>query len=82
MARRRQKRRTHVPDATRQNPAPQNAVTAKTSLSAAMSRTPKTMVIRVGAGEVGSSVTTLVRDVRKMMEPYTASRLKVHFSLL
>jgi len=80
MARRRTKRRTHAVDVARQNPAPQNAVTAKSSLNAAMSRTPKTMVIRAGAGEVGSSVTTLVRDVRRMMEPYTASRLKVRLS--
>ncbi|KAL8897565.1 MAG: hypothetical protein Q9207_007158 [Kuettlingeria erythrocarpa] len=35
------------------------------------------MVIRVGASEVGSSVSQLVKDVRKMMEPGTASRLKV-----
>ena len=35
------------------------------------------MVIRIGAGEVGSSVSQLVKDVRGMMEPGTASRLKV-----
>lgn len=35
------------------------------------------MVIRAGAGEVGSSVSQLVKDVRRMMEPGTASRLKV-----
>lgn len=35
------------------------------------------MVIRIGAGEVGSSVSQLVKDVRLMMEPDTASRLKV-----
>ena len=35
------------------------------------------MVIRMGAGEVGSSVSQLVKDVRAMMEPGTASRLKV-----
>ena len=34
------------------------------------------MVIRVGAGEVGPSVSQLVKDVRAMMEPGTASRLK------
>ena len=34
------------------------------------------MVIRIGAGEVGPSVTQLVKDVRAMMEPNTASRLK------
>lgn len=35
------------------------------------------MVIRMGAGDVGSSVSQLVKDVRSMMEPGTASRLKV-----
>ena len=35
------------------------------------------MVIRIGAGEVGSSVSQLVKDIRSMMEPGTASRLKV-----
>lgn len=35
------------------------------------------MVIRMGAGEVGSSVGQLVKDVRAMMEPHTAVRLKV-----
>lgn len=39
-------------------------------------RSPKSMVIRIGASEVGHSVTQLVRDVRSMMEPSTASRLK------
>jgi ribosome biogenesis protein SSF1/2 len=34
------------------------------------------MVIRIGAGEVGPSVSQLVKDVRLMMEPGTASRLK------
>lgn len=34
------------------------------------------MVIRMGAGEVGSSVSQLVKDFRSMMEPDTASRLK------
>lgn len=36
------------------------------------------MVIRIGAGEVGPSVSKLVRDVRTMMEPHTASRLREH----
>lgn len=40
------------------------------------SRPPKSMVIRVGASEVGQSVSQLVRDIRQMMEPDTASRLK------
>ena len=34
------------------------------------------MVIRIGAGEIGPSVSQLVKDVRAMMEPNTASRLK------
>ena len=34
------------------------------------------MVIRIGAGEIGSSVSRLAQDVRSMMEPNTASRLK------
>ena len=34
------------------------------------------MVIRIGAGEVGPSVSQLVKDVRSIMEPGTASRLK------
>jgi len=39
-------------------------------------RPPKSMVIRIGAGEVGGSVSQLVKDVRQVMEPETASRLK------
>jgi hypothetical protein len=38
--------------------------------------TPKSMVIRMGAGEIGSSVSQLVQDVRQMMQPDTAVRLK------
>ncbi|KAK4697671.1 ribosome biogenesis protein SSF1/2, partial [Lecanoromycetidae sp. Uapishka_2] len=68
MARRRTKKRTHV---GAQN-GPTNGVTANPSAS----REPKSMVIRIGAGEVGPSVTQLVKDVRTMMEPGTASRLK------
>ncbi|TDZ39207.1 Brix domain-containing protein [Colletotrichum spinosum] len=34
------------------------------------------MVIRIGAGEVGSSVSQLAADVRKVMEPGTATRLR------
>ncbi|KAF2280245.1 Brix-domain-containing protein [Westerdykella ornata] len=37
---------------------------------------PKSMVIRIGAGEVGTSVSQLVMDVRHVMEPDTAVRLK------
>ena len=35
------------------------------------------MVIRIGAGEIGPSVSQLVKDVRMMMQPDTAVRLKV-----
>ncbi|KAF2731766.1 Brix-domain-containing protein [Polyplosphaeria fusca] len=37
---------------------------------------PKSMVIRMGAGDIGSSVSQLVKDVRQMMQPDTAVRLK------
>lgn len=68
MAKARVKKRTHQ--------KPQNASAVK-GTAASMSKTPKSMVIRVGASQVGSSVTQLVKDVRKMMEPDTAVRLKV-----
>lgn len=42
----------------------------------ANARDPKSMVIRIGAGEVGSSISQLATDVRRVMEPGTASRLK------
>ena len=70
MARRRSKKRTHLQSATA------TSVNVKAG-TGSMNRSPKSMVIRVGAGEVGSSVTQLVKDVRSMMEPDTASRLKV-----
>ena len=66
MARRRTKRRTHV--GARNGAAPANP---------AGGRSPKSMVIRVGAGEVGTSVSQLVKDVRRMMQPDTATKLKV-----
>lgn len=62
MARRRVKRRTHVGAKEGQKP---------------VDRTPKSMVIRMGAGEVGASVSQLAKDVRQVMEPHTAVRLKV-----
>ncbi|KAL8828117.1 MAG: hypothetical protein Q9170_006736 [Blastenia crenularia] len=68
MARRRQKKRTHV--------GAHHGPSSHLSANHSESRTPKTMVIRVGAGEVGSSVSHLVKDVRKTMEPWTARRLK------
>ncbi|KAL9104227.1 MAG: hypothetical protein Q9187_008927, partial [Circinaria calcarea] len=68
MARKRIKKRTHA--GARNGPT--QGVTANTTAS----RTPKSMVIRIGAGEVGPSVSQLVNDVRSMMEPGTAGRLK------
>lgn len=70
MAKRRTKKRTHV--------APTNPNQAKVPLNTGngSARNPKSMVIRIGAGEVGSSVSQLATDVRKVMEPGTASRLK------
>ncbi|KAL8381530.1 hypothetical protein RB595_005685 [Gaeumannomyces hyphopodioides] len=70
MARRRSKRRTHV---TAPNP---NQAKGPINTGNASIRDPKSMVIRIGAGEVGSSVSQLAVDVRRVMEPGTASRLK------
>ncbi|TKA36290.1 hypothetical protein B0A54_13224 [Friedmanniomyces endolithicus] len=69
MAKGRVKKRTHIGAPGRQT-APGNAP------SKPGERTPKSMVIRIGASEVGPSVTQLVRDVRTMMEPQTATRLR------
>lgn len=71
MARKRSKRRTHT--------GAQNGA-KKTISNSSAHRIPKSMVIRVGAGEVGPSVSQLVQDVRSMMEPETAVRLKVSTS--
>ena len=71
MARRRTKKRTHVGAANNGNPTK-----AKPAPANQVSRVPKSMVIRIGAGEVGPSVSQLVKDVRLMMEPGTAARLK------
>jgi hypothetical protein len=73
MAKPRTKKRTHV----RVNDAATGPGKA-----GATNRAPKSMVIRMGAGEVGSSVGQLVKDVRAMMEPDTASRLKVRMASL
>ena len=67
MAHPRKKKRTQGVAAGR----PSNSVSANPA-----SRDPKSMVIRIGAGEVGPSVSQLVKDVRSMMGPGTASRLK------
>ncbi|KAL2264130.1 hypothetical protein VTK26DRAFT_1999 [Humicola hyalothermophila] len=68
MAKRRSKKRTHVGANNPANPAAVNGH--------ANPRDPKSMVIRIGAGEVGTSVSQLAADVRRVMEPGTASRLK------
>ena len=67
MAHRRHKRRTHAE-------AHRNGRQGSASLAPKL---PKSMVIRVGAGKVGSSVSHLVNDVRATLEPETARRLKV-----
>ncbi|CAI4211948.1 unnamed protein product [Parascedosporium putredinis] len=68
MAKPRVKKRTHV---GANQPKSANAVAAHATV-----RDPKSMVIRIGAGEVGSSISQLAADVRHVMEPGTASRLK------
>ena len=72
MARRRTKKRTHVG-------APKPKANGEQPLNAQLNpnKIPKTMVIRIGAGEVGPSISQLVLDTRKMMEPHTAIRLQV-----
>ena len=69
MAKQRVKKRTHV--------RAQNGSANAKGGGSSMSKSPKSMVIRVGASQVGSSVSQLARDVRLMMEPDTAVRLKV-----
>ena len=69
MVKRRVKKRTHLGAPGRQ-PIPGNAP------SKPGDRTPKSMVIRIGASDVGPSISQLVHDVRSMMEPATATRLK------
>lgn len=69
MAKRRVKKRTHVG-------APGIKLPPGTAPKKPGSRSPKSMVIRIGASDVGPSISQLVKDVRTMMEPETASRLK------
>ena len=73
MAKARVKKRTHM--------RPQNASAAPRGGASALTKSPKSMVIRVGASQVGTSVSQLVKDVRRMMEPDTAVRLKVCLKL-
>lgn len=71
MAKARVKKRTHL---RAQNAS---AAAAGKGSASSMTKAPKSMVIRVGASQVGTSVSQLVKDVRRMMEPDTAVRLKV-----
>lgn len=64
MVKKRVKKRTHT--ATRNGQA-----TSGTAVS------PRSMVIRTGAAEVGPSISQLAKDMRLLMEPETATRLKV-----
>lgn len=66
MARRR-KNRTHLKGQAASSANPQS------------DGVPKSFIIK--HGQVGSSLTQLVRDMRKVMEPNTASRLKVSLFL-
>ncbi|KAI1441859.1 Brix-domain-containing protein [Annulohypoxylon stygium] len=68
MAKSRTKKRTHV---GANNPKHKAPLTGRSAI-----QDPKSMVIRIGAGEVGSSISQLAKDVRQVMEPGTASRLK------
>jgi len=66
MAKRR-KNRTHLKDGGGQ-------------AAAGSGNAPKSFIIK--HGQVGHSLTQLVRDMRKVMEPNTAARLKVRIFLL
>jgi len=68
MARKRVKKRTHV--------GAKNPVSSAALNGHADRKDPKSMVIRIGAGEVGTSISQLATDVRRVMEPGTATRLK------
>jgi ribosome biogenesis protein SSF1/2 len=72
MVKKRTKKRTHL-GAPGRAPVPGSAPVRPGKPG---DRTPKSMVIRIGASDVGPSVSQLVKDVRSMMEPATATRLK------
>ena len=67
MAKARKKKRTHVQI---------NSDGQRPGKAGTVNRPPKSMVVRMGAGDVGASVSQLTKDFRAMMEPDTASRLK------
>ena len=69
MARRRTKKRTH-------QGAGNGPPTKPPSANQVTRGDPKNMVIRIGGSDIGPSVSQLVKDIRLMMEPNTASRLK------
>lgn len=71
MAKRRTKKRTHAAAGNPNGKSGAAPTPGKIDLS-----NPKSMVIRIGAGEVGTSISQLATDVRRVMEPGTASRLK------
>lgn len=64
----RNKRKTHVKQASEQE---------KLGADPNKSKVPKSFVIR--SGKIGRSAFDLVGNIRKVMEPHTASRLKVSF---
>lgn len=70
MAKRR-KNRTHLKGAG-------GAAAAATAAGLGSEGAPKTFVVK--HGPVGGSIAQLVRDVRKIMEPHTATRLRVWIS--
>ncbi|KAL2824632.1 Brix domain-containing protein [Aspergillus cavernicola] len=61
---------------SRTQPKPPSGPANGKGSASSISKTPKSMVLRVGGPRVGSSVSQLVKDVRLMMEPDTAVRLK------
>lgn len=67
MAKPRKRKRTHVQI---------NGDGQRPGKAGTVNRPPKSMVVRIGAGDVGASVSQLTKDFRAMMEPDTASRLK------
>ncbi|KAI9370195.1 Brix domain-containing protein [Aspergillus egyptiacus] len=61
---------------SRMQPKPPAGTANGKGSASSISKTPKSMVIRIGGSRVGTSVSQLVKDVRLMMEPDTAVRLK------
>ena len=57
-----------------------NRTHLKGAAAAGPSDAPKSFIIK--HGQVGASLTQLVRDMRKVMEPNTAARLRVKASFI